>query len=259
MTPTGVFDRVVCGVDGTPESLEAVRQAIALIPEGAAVHLVSVLDLAPAASIAWVAPEMAPAMTVRSSEALERALEVAPGATTHSVDGAPPRCLLEEIERMHATLVAVGTRGVSRTEGILLGTTTARMLHDAPCSVLVARSPVEGEFAPRAIVVGVDGSEESALAAGAALELSRRLGARVRGLTALGGKDIRLDVARSLAPDLVVDKSHSPVEALVTASNEANLLVVGSRGLHGLRSLGSVSERVAHRAPCSVLVVRAPR
>jgi nucleotide-binding universal stress UspA family protein len=31
---------------------------------------------------------------------------------------------------------------------------------------------------------------------------------------------------------------------------------MGSRGLHGLRSLGSVSERVAHDAGCSVLVVR---
>jgi nucleotide-binding universal stress UspA family protein len=32
--------------------------------------------------------------------------------------------------------------------------------------------------------------------------------------------------------------------------------VVGSRGLQGMRSLGSVSERVAHEARCSVLVVR---
>lgn len=35
-----------------------------------------------------------------------------------------------------------------------------------------------------------------------------------------------------------------------------SLIVLGSRGLHGIRALGSVSERVAHRAPCSVLVVR---
>ena len=36
------------------------------------------------------------------------------------------------------------------------------------------------------------------------------------------------------------------------------LVVVGSRGLHGLAALGSVSERVAHSAACSTLVVREP-
>jgi len=46
-----------------------------------------------------------------------------------------------------------------------------------------------------------------------------------------------------------------PVAALVGPSPAADLVVVGSRGLHGLRALGSVSERVAHRAHCSVLVV----
>jgi hypothetical protein len=29
-----------------------------------------------------------------------------------------------------------------------------------------------------------------------------------------------------------------------------------SRGVHGIKSLGSVSERVAHQARCSVVVVR---
>jgi nucleotide-binding universal stress UspA family protein len=47
-----------------------------------------------------------------------------------------------------------------------------------------------------------------------------------------------------------------PAQALVEASREADLLVVGSRGLRGLKALGSVSERVAHEASCSVLVVR---
>lgn len=47
-----------------------------------------------------------------------------------------------------------------------------------------------------------------------------------------------------------------PVVNLVDASIQADLVVMGSRGLHGARSLGSVSERVAHRAHSSVLVVR---
>jgi nucleotide-binding universal stress UspA family protein len=36
----------------------------------------------------------------------------------------------------------------------------------------------------------------------------------------------------------------------------ADPLAVGSRGLRGIRALGSVSERIAHEARCSVLVVR---
>jgi nucleotide-binding universal stress UspA family protein len=46
----------------------------------------------------------------------------------------------------------------------------------------------------------------------------------------------------------------APIEALTRL--ETDLLVIGSRGLQGIKSLGSVSERVAHEARCSVLVVR---
>jgi nucleotide-binding universal stress UspA family protein len=35
----------------------------------------------------------------------------------------------------------------------------------------------------------------------------------------------------------------------MTAVTAADLLVIGSRGLHGIAALGSVSERVAHQAP----------
>ena len=57
-----------------------------------------------------------------------------------------------------------------------------------------------------------------------------------------------------MAPVEAVDEH--PVRALVDAGANADIVVVGSRGLHGLKALGSVSERVAHQAPCSVLVVR---
>jgi nucleotide-binding universal stress UspA family protein len=51
------------------------------------------------------------------------------------------------------------------------------------------------------------------------------------------------------------DPAH-PVAALVERSRTVDLVVVGSRGLHGVRALGSVSERVAHEAHCTVLVVQ---
>ena len=47
-----------------------------------------------------------------------------------------------------------------------------------------------------------------------------------------------------------------PLDALLAVSQECDVVVVGSRGLHGMAALGSVSERLAHRAHGSVLVVR---
>ena len=44
----------------------------------------------------------------------------------------------------------------------------------------------------------------------------------------------------------------------ITENEDADLILMGNRGLSGLASilLGSVSERVARNAPCSVLIVR---
>jgi nucleotide-binding universal stress UspA family protein len=49
-----------------------------------------------------------------------------------------------------------------------------------------------------------------------------------------------------------------PASALVDAAQDADLLVVGSRGRGGFASLvlGSVSQQVAHHAPCPVLIHR---
>ncbi|MGE5690058.1 MAG: universal stress protein [Pseudomonadota bacterium] len=58
--------------------------------------------------------------------------------------------------------------------------------------------------------------------------------------------------------------SHTPVVGAGRASStppdppSGNARIPSGGGLHGLRALGSVSERVAHRAACSVLVVRSP-
>ena len=48
-----------------------------------------------------------------------------------------------------------------------------------------------------------------------------------------------------------------PTSALLDASKGADLLVVGSRGRGGFMGLllGSVSQEVAHHAPCPVVIV----
>jgi nucleotide-binding universal stress UspA family protein len=137
---------------------------------------------------------------------------------------------------------------------MLLGGVSTAMLHDAPCAVLLARPPRYGRF-PTRILVGVDGSPASMEAARVAESVADRFGSELIFAAATGGKEIDLEPIHALTPHFI-RHPWRPVDALVDLADAYDLLVVGSRGLHGLASLGSVSERVAHRARSSVLVVR---
>ena len=253
-----VFDRVVVGVDSSPESLEAVRQA-ATLAEGP-ISLVSAYDLA-----AGLAGGVAPAVPAHYDDAphreaaerwLDEARKAIPGVevTTQVYRGRPWDSLLAEIGSKDASLVAVGSHGTGRALGIVIGSTATELIHKARCSVLVTRSSL-GSF-PSRIVVGLDGSEESLAAYEVAETLAARFQARLEPIVASLEDGIEPEEIGKLVGRRVRSIFNYPVDALVSASANADLLVVGSRGLRGLKALGSVSERVAHEAASSVLIVR---
>lgn len=132
------------------------------------------------------------------------------------------------------------------------------------------------------IVVGVDGSELSRQALRWAIEESRLRGARLlvvhawwvypmlgAGLEIDPDVDDANDAVRSFVAETVGEQGEVEFEtlavqgaqasaALIDAAENADLLVVGSRGAGGFSSLllGSVSQQVAHHAPCPVVIVR---
>jgi nucleotide-binding universal stress UspA family protein len=138
------------------------------------------------------------------------------------------------------------------------------------------------------VVVGIDGSECSRAALRFAVGEARLRGARLQVVSAwevpawayavgdtesLGPGEFRheaevaveaaMDEARELEPqlDLTSSVAHGqPAATLLEAAGDADLLVVGSRGLGGFSRLllGSVSEQLAHHAPCPVTIIRAP-
>jgi nucleotide-binding universal stress UspA family protein len=250
-----VLTRIVVGIDGTDGSFEACRQVARLAEEDAAIGALAVVHLDPAVAEALEAAQMPDTLQEEADAALEHALEIlGERAQTRQRDGFVTPTLLDELRRFDATLVALGPPRHRRAAEIVIGGVAGDVLHQAPCSVLVAR-PCGSDTFPRHMVVGHDGSPAADAALFAAERLQARFDGTIRVLTALAGK--RVEPARAeLRSPFVETVDRHPVPALVDAGRKADLLVVGSRGLHSIRALGSVSERVAYQAPCSVLVVR---
>lgn len=251
-----IFDHVLCGVDRTEAGIAAARVAGRIVASDGTLTLVSANDPSIAVHAGWSMPQV---LEEVAADAAALELARAEAEPHHPVDarlieGDPRRGLLAEIAREGATTVVVGGHGGSRAAGIALGAVSTALLHEAPCAVLIARGDVASDW-PRRIVVGIDGSDGSAQAFDAATVLAARLGATVRSIVATAGGHADLEGARRIAPDCEEHDADALV-ALGVASETADLVVVGSRGLRGIRALGSVGERIAHGSRCAVLVVR---
>lgn len=252
------FSRVLVGVDGSEESHEAARQAATLVD--GQLTLLAVYDTASAlvGGTGFGVPAYYDegAQREAASDALRKVKE--------QVEAASPSCkfvrgvvwdaLINEAERDGDTLIAVGSHGVGRMTGIVMGSVATEVIHKAPCSVLVARK--RSDAFPHKIVVGIDGSPQSLTAYAVAKELAERFATELVPVRAHGGKQVDGPTVEEVVGRYREELPDEPVSALIAASADADLLVVGSRGLHGLKALGSVSERVAHQARCSVLIVR---
>ena len=63
--------------------------------------------------------------------------------TTEVLFGSPESRIVETAEEMNADLIIVGSHGYNSWERLLLGSVSDSVVHHAPCSVLVVRSPKE--------------------------------------------------------------------------------------------------------------------
>jgi nucleotide-binding universal stress UspA family protein len=251
-----ILERILVGVDGTKESLDACRQVARLAAPQATIEAATVSLFPPETASALGLPDMAERLERTASSTLAAAARIlGPEAELRRLQGLTVDALLEEVRNMQATLLAIGTEDHSRFEEIVLGGVAGELLHKATCAVLIARPVPDLATFPREIVVGIDGSDEAERAFEVARNLVTRRHGTLRCVVARGGKRVNL-VRVTRRDHHAQELPAAPVPALVEAASCADLLVVGSRGLHGIRALGSVSERVAHEAACSVLVVR---
>jgi nucleotide-binding universal stress UspA family protein len=109
------------------------------------------------------------------------------------------------------------------------------------------------------VIVGVDGSPHADLALSWACRRARNCGDTVRAVCTCVLGASGEDWVRQ--PDVTVETvvvEGPPARLLVEMSSDADLLVIGTRGLGGFSRLllGSVSKQCVHHAHCPVTVVR---
>jgi nucleotide-binding universal stress UspA family protein len=251
--PQGVFKDVVVGADGTVASQLALQLAVRLRADDAQLLALSVAEVQSALRAGLEAGNWMNWLRTAAEEIRRECvheLKDIPNATARVANGRPGDILLDAVRSRHADLLAIGAGRSGRALGFIFGSTATRLAAESPCSVLVGRGDVDLERFPHRIAVGVDGSPHAADAEAVGRRLATSFDAQLRRVVATGGEAID-----PLWIDAGIDE-RAPIEALTAASREADLLIVGSRGRSGVKALGSVAERLAHRAACPVLIVR---
>lgn len=191
----------------------------------------------------------------------------------------PARALLEA--GRGADLLVVGARGLGGFKGLLLGSVSERVLEQAPCLVAVVREhALASTFG--AVAVGIDASDTARKALHwAASEARARsvllhvvhawqvpsLPPLTSGRVANSSEDVARRVLETALHDPVVAdlrveghlSSSGPAQAVLELTDDAALIVVGSRGLGrlGRAVLGSTSRQLAHHASCPLVIVPA--
>ncbi|NYV77958.1 universal stress protein [Streptomyces sp. UH6] len=286
---------VIVGVDGSPSGFAAVDVAADEAHlRGVPLRIVHAFGNRPSRMPGVTPP---PEMTGRGlaglvhgvpSEAEQRAHARVPGleVTRSVVSGEPLEVLT--IESRSAALAVVGSRGLSGFSSLLLGSTAVQLAAHGQCPLMVVR----GRSSPAGpVLLAVDGSEAGEAAVAFAFAEAALRGAPLVAMHVWNTRSERaldddpldplrivVDVNRlqeeqrrlldeTLArhraahPDVVVEPRlvRSRIRpALLEASGEARLTVVGARGRGGFQGmlLGSVSQALLHHADCPVVVVR---
>ncbi len=184
------------------------------------------------------------------------------------VAGRPPLALAAYRDR---DLLVVGPKGSGLRKALHLGSTAEALMDDPPLPVVIAR---HGQ-PTRRVMVATDGSTHCLAAVRALVGLPwigevdvsvvsvpepgvdvERACAAVAAELGSSPASVRCDV---LVPD-GLQVAYSPRDMILDALHvwEADLLVMGSRGLSGLAAIraGSISHWLAQHAPCSVLLAR---
>jgi nucleotide-binding universal stress UspA family protein len=232
--------------------------------------------------------EVAEAIVAKSRARLD-GLDIS--VRTHVSSSDPAQALVAIAQDEHAQMIVVGNRGMTGPRRIL-GSVPNDVSHHARRGVLIVPTQLRSRpggavLTGGAIVVGTDGSATAQLAVKESIRLAKALGGELHitssykpltGVRISGAPPAEAE-AWGVHPDFRVDAvldeaaanarvqgvtatthalKRDPTDALleVAAQADAAMVVVGSRGMHGLERLtvGNVPNQISHKGLWNVLI-----
>ena len=283
--------KTLLAIDGSENGNEAVRLLQFLsINQLTILHVLNVPKPAYPMMIPEVAHELYQEiernMRTDGERLLDRAVSLLPfhtGPVTRLLRvGSPAEVILTTVEEEKSDLIVMGARGLGPIKERLLGSVSHRILAGAPCAKLI----VPGPMRPLRQVLLPLGSSSDTDDAIRFLQLNPfRQSVELTllsvlpafsppwGIAALAAEPLQAR-ERENAQLFLQSTAHqlqklghsvrtqvligTPVESILdqAKAQRVDLILMGSRGRHGIRRLvlGSVSHAVLHSAPCPVLV-----
>jgi nucleotide-binding universal stress UspA family protein len=202
--------------------------------------------------------------------------------------GSPASILIRKADEWEPDLVVVGSHGHTALGRFFFGSVSQKVLHEARCSVRVARGGGKNADEPVRLVVGIDGSEGAQAAVKTIIARHWPKGSEARVVAAMGtwppiaSEEMAVEAEKWIAAEN--ERIKEAVEAAVKRLQGVGLTVstvvkedvprrllcdeaeswgadsifVGAKGMGRIERMliGSVSSAVAARAHCSVEVVR---
>ena len=140
-----MFDNLLLAVDGSEHALRASRVASEMVKAMNTKTLRIVVAYEPI-PLYLGEPNLQDAINARLNESehiLQKAVEaVGKTATeihTELIEGEPAEAIIEVAKTRGSDLIVMGSRGLGRLTGLMLGSTSQKVVSHAPCPVLIVR------------------------------------------------------------------------------------------------------------------------